>query len=162
LGSGGLDEDAVAALVAAGAPIDAYGIGTRMGVSADAPSLDSAYKLVVYGDHPVLKLSPGKATFPGAKQVFRPPTAEAADILALRAEPVPDGHQALLVPVMRAGCRVNAADPASEIRAARNRFDADLARLPPAAPRPGSAHVSPAPAGRRACCAEPTRLKGDR
>ena len=46
--SGGLDEYAIAGLAARGAPIDAYGVGTKMGVSADAPYLDSAYKLVAY------------------------------------------------------------------------------------------------------------------
>ena len=45
--------------------------GTKMGVSADAPSLDSAYKLVAFGERPVMKLSEGKATLPGAKQVYR-------------------------------------------------------------------------------------------
>ena len=71
--SGGLDEYAIADLVAAGAPIDAYGVGTKMGVSADAPYLDSAYKLVAYAGRPVMKLSPGKVTQPGAKQVYRGP-----------------------------------------------------------------------------------------
>ena len=82
--SGGLDEHAIAALVADQAPIDAYGVGTKMGVSADAPYLDSAYKLVAYAGRPVMKLSQGKATWPGAKQVYRGP---GGDVLALRDEP---------------------------------------------------------------------------
>lgn len=53
------------------APIDAYGVGTAMGVSADAPSLDTAFKLVAYEGQPVMKLSSGKVTAPGAKQVYR-------------------------------------------------------------------------------------------
>ena len=65
-------------------PIDAYGVGTKMGVSADAPFLDSAYKLVTYAGRPVMKLSPGKATAPGAKQVYRGPDG---DVVALRDEP---------------------------------------------------------------------------
>ena len=56
--SGGLDEVEVDRLVRSGAPIDAFGVGTRVGVSADAPSLDSAYKLVEYDGRPMLKLSP--------------------------------------------------------------------------------------------------------
>lgn len=60
--SGGLDETDIARLADHGAPIDVYGVGTRMGVSADAPSLDSAYKLVAYEHRPVMKLSEGKAT----------------------------------------------------------------------------------------------------
>ncbi|HEY8453604.1 MAG: nicotinate phosphoribosyltransferase [Micromonosporaceae bacterium] len=133
--SGALDEYTIADLVARRAPIDAYGIGTKMGVSADAPSLDSAYKLVDYGGRPVMKLSPGKATFPGPKQVFRGPSAADGDVLGLRDEPAPDGYEPLLVPVMRAGKPVAPPDPAGEVRAARARFDADLAWLPEAARR---------------------------
>src|SRR5438874_230481 len=54
--SGGLDEYQIEALVAARAPIDAFGVGTLMGVSADAPYLDTVYKLVQYGGRPVMKL----------------------------------------------------------------------------------------------------------
>ncbi len=53
--SGNLDEHTIAALLAAGAPIDGFGVGTRMGVSADAPYLDMAYKLVAYDGRPTLK-----------------------------------------------------------------------------------------------------------
>ncbi|MER7459848.1 nicotinate phosphoribosyltransferase [Micromonospora sp. NPDC126480] len=147
--SGSLDEDVIAGLVEAGAPIDAYGVGTKMGVSHDAPSLDSAYKLVAYGDRPVLKLSPGKATLPGAKQVFRDRAGSAGDIVGLRDEPSPPGREALLVPVMRDGRRLDDVDPAGAVRAARERFDADLAWLPESArrladPVPLTATVSPA------------------
>ncbi|PZG02690.1 nicotinate phosphoribosyltransferase [Micromonospora deserti] len=147
--SGSLDEDIIAGIVATGAPIDAYGVGTKMGVSYDAPSLDSAYKLVGVGDRPVLKLSPGKATLPGPKQVFRAPAAAGGDIVGLRDEPPPVGREPLLVPVMRGGRRLDAADPAGEVRAARRRFDADLAWLPEPArrladPAPLTAAVSPA------------------
>ena len=70
--SGGLDEHDIAALMAAeGAPVNAVGVGTRLGVSADVPYLDTAYKLVSYEGRPAAKLSPGKETYPGAKQVFR-------------------------------------------------------------------------------------------
>ncbi|MEH0845036.1 nicotinate phosphoribosyltransferase [Micromonospora sp. CPCC 205711] len=146
--SGSLDEDVIAALVDQGAPIDAYGVGTRMGVSFDAPSLDSAYKLVAFGDRPVLKLSPGKATLPGPKQVFRDPSGESGDVVGMRDEPPPAGREPLLEPVMRGGRRLDAADPAGEVRAARDRFDADLAWLPDAArrlvdPIPPTVAVSP-------------------
>ncbi len=69
--SGGLDEHEIARLLAAGAPIGGFGVGTKMGVSADAPFLDVAYKLVELDGRPVLKLSPGKATLPGRKGVWR-------------------------------------------------------------------------------------------
>jgi nicotinate phosphoribosyltransferase len=127
--SGGLDELDIDALVRGGAPIDAFGVGTRMGVSADAPYLDSAYKLVQYGERPVLKLSPGKLTAPGAKQVFRRP-GMAGDVVALRDEPAPAGCERLLDPVMVGGRRVG---PAAGVAAARQCFEADLAVLPAAA-----------------------------
>lgn len=122
--SGSLDEYAIAGLVAAAAPIDAYGVGTKMGVSADAPYLDSAYKLVAYDGRPVMKLSAGKTSPPGAKQVYRGPDG---DVLALRDEAPPSGHQPLLVPVMRQGQRVSAPEP---LTAAVQRCRADLAWLP--------------------------------
>jgi nicotinate phosphoribosyltransferase len=133
--SGGLDERAISGLVARGAPIDAFGVGTRMGVSADAPSLDSAYKLVAFGDRPVMKLSVGKVTDPGAKQVFRCASPETGDVLGLRDQPVPADHGPLLAPVMRAGHRTRDDGPAGEVVAARDRFDSDLAWLPDAARR---------------------------
>ncbi len=67
LASGGLDEHAIGALVRQGAPIDAFGVGTRMGVSADEPSLDTAYKLVQMGARPVMKLFPGKGYLAGSE-----------------------------------------------------------------------------------------------
>src|SRR3989304_4821109 len=54
-----------------GAPIDGFGVGTRMDVSADAPYLDMAYKLVQYAGRHALKTSPGKETWTGEKQVYR-------------------------------------------------------------------------------------------
>jgi len=128
-GSGGLDEIEVDRLVRGGAPIDAFGIGTRMGVSADAPSLDSAYKLVEYDGRPILKLSAQKVTEPGRKQVFRGPNG---DVIGLRDEDVPDDHEPLLVPVMRGGERTG---PHRTLETARSLFRSDLERLPEAARR---------------------------
>jgi len=125
--SGGLDEWAIADLVAGGAPVDAYGVGTKMGVSADAPYLDTAYKLVAYAGRPVMKLSPGKVTQPGAKQVYRGP---GGDLLTLDGEAAPPDRNPLLVTVMRHGRRVAAPEPLAR---ARHRCVADLAWLPPAA-----------------------------
>lgn len=81
IASGGLDEYAVDDLVRSGAPIDVYAVGTRVGVSADAPFLDSAYKMVEYDDRPVMKVSAAKVTAPGPKQVFRRPGH--ADVIGL-------------------------------------------------------------------------------
>lgn len=128
LASGGLDEHAVDALVRAGAPIDAYGIGTKMGVSADAPSLDTAYKLVEHAGRPVAKTSPGKATLPGRKQVFRGPGCD--DMIALRDEAVPRDAEPLLEPVLVAGQPVG---PHPSLASGTARFRADVAALPAAA-----------------------------
>jgi nicotinate phosphoribosyltransferase len=127
--SGGLDEYDVAGLVASGAPIDAFGVGTRMGVSADAPYVDSVYKLVDYGGRPVLKLSVEKVTAPGAKQVFR--SIEdgrlTADVVGLRTEQQPGGSEPLLEPVMLDGERTAERPSLTEANA---RFRADVAMLP--------------------------------
>ena len=145
--SGGLDEFDLAALVAARAPVDAAGIGTRLGVSADAPYLDSVYKLVSYDGQPVLKLSEGKETLPGAKQVFR---AEGLrDVLGRREEPAPPGTVALLEPVMTGGKRMRPSGAHADLAAARSRFETDLRALPEptraiAGPRPLSPALSPA------------------
>jgi len=69
--SSGLDEYKVQALVASGAPIDAFGVGTKLAVMSDAPELDMAYKLVEYGGRGRFKLSARKVLYPGRKQVFR-------------------------------------------------------------------------------------------
>jgi nicotinate phosphoribosyltransferase len=121
--SGGLDELEVEKLVADGAPVDAFGIGTQMGVSADAPFVDSVYKLADLDGRPVLKLSAGKETAPGRKQAWR---GLDADVLALRDEPGPKGADPLLEPVMRDGVRTSSAPSIEEMR---QRFDADLAAL---------------------------------
>jgi nicotinate phosphoribosyltransferase len=126
LASGGLDEDAIAALTEAGAPIDGYGVGTKIGVAEDAPALDTVYKLVEYGGSPVCKLSRAKATLPGPKQVWRRP-GMAGDVIGLADERGPEDGEPLLVPVLREGRRL----VESSIGEAKNRFGADLAALPP-------------------------------
>jgi nicotinate phosphoribosyltransferase len=139
--SGGLDDVDVERLVRGGAPIDGFGLGTRLGVSADAPYLDTVYKLVEYDGRPASKLSPGKASLPGRKQVYRGATT-GEDVLGLRDEEPSPGTTPLLVPVMSAGARTTPPEP---LAAGRERFLADLERLPgparrlltPEAPRPG-------------------------
>ncbi len=98
--SGDLDEDRIAALVGAGAPIDAFGVGTQLGTSADAPYLGMVYKLVEQSGQPRLKLSPGKHTLPGRKQVWRAP---GIDVLALDHEEGPPGARPLLATVFDGG-----------------------------------------------------------
>ncbi len=129
LASGGLDEHDVARLLDAGAPIDGFGVGTRMNVSADAPSLDLVYKLVRYGGRDVLKLSEGKETWIGEKQLFRSGGDDgrfAGDLLALADEPAAEGEP-LLEPVMRQGRPLR---PHPPLRTLRERCAAQLAALP--------------------------------
>jgi nicotinate phosphoribosyltransferase len=128
--SGNLDEHAIANLVAQGAPIDGFGVGTRMGVSEDAPYLDMAYKLSGYAGRGRIKLSPQKSNLPGPKQVFRTLLGgrAAGDVLAARGEAV-EGRP-LLVPVMRTGRRTEAG--AVGLGEARQRAREDLGQLPEA------------------------------
>ncbi|WP_306185383.1 nicotinate phosphoribosyltransferase [Streptomyces sp. MK5] len=125
IASGGLDEYRVDDLVRSGAPIDVYAVGTRVGTSADAPYLDSAYKLVEYDGHPVMKLSSAKVTAPGRKQIHR--RRGRPDLVALYDEPAPAGAEALLRTVMRNGRRTN---PSGTLAQAHERLVADLAALP--------------------------------
>jgi nicotinate phosphoribosyltransferase len=123
--SGGLDEYGVARLVRASAPIDVYAVGTRVGVAADAPYLDAAYKLVEYDGRPVMKLSSAKVTAPGRKQVFR--RAGQPDVIALWQEEPPEMARPLLRTVMRAGRRTG---PPDRWQDAGDRFREDIAGLP--------------------------------
>jgi nicotinate phosphoribosyltransferase len=131
--SGGLDEEMVDRCLEAGAPIDAFGIGTRMNVSADAPYLDMAYKLVEYAGRHVLKTSTGKETWPGEKQVYRIRGSDgrfAEDLLALHDEPAPPaGADPLLQPVIHDGRLVKAH---AALAAMRERCAAQVAALPEA------------------------------
>lgn len=127
--SGGLDEDAITALLADGAPIDGFGVGTSMGVSRDEPDLDIAYKLAWYAGRGRLKLAKGKPILPGAKQVFRRfESGGATDDVIARAEEGLDGEP-LLATVMEAGRRV---DGGADLDAARAHCAASIARLPAA------------------------------
>lgn len=126
--SGGLDEDALQRLIAAGAPIAGFGIGTSLTTSSDLPALDCAYKLQEYAGLPRRKRSSGKATWPGRKQVFRRYDAAglmAADLLTLESEA--DGGEPLIAPVMRNGRRLT---PVPSLAEARARAAGNLARLP--------------------------------
>ena len=128
--SGGLDEFQVEELVQAGAPIDAFGVGTRMAVSGDAPWLDMAYKLVKYAGRPVLKLSTGKVSLADEKQVFRLRDDEGrlkGDVIGLSDETPPEsGAEPLLETFMENG-EMLAPPPA--IEELRERFRIEFAAL---------------------------------
>ena len=126
--SGGLDEDSVAAMIAAGAPINGFGVGTSLTTSSDVPSLDCVYKLEEYAGLPRRKRSTGKATWPGRKQVWRrygPDGRMAGDVISLETEKQ-DGEP-LLQLVMRDGKRVG---PHPTLAESRARAAKDLGRLP--------------------------------
>lgn len=126
--SGGLDEHDLAELVARGAPVDGFGVGTRLDTSADAPYLDCAYKIQEYAGLARRKRSEGKASWPGRKQVYRRRDGAgrfAGDRLTLASDP-PEAEP-LLVPAMRAGRRVG---PSEGLDAIRARCADQLAHLP--------------------------------
>jgi nicotinate phosphoribosyltransferase len=126
--SGNLDEYRVRDLVATGAPIDAFGIGTALVTSSDAPSLDAVYKLQEYAGAPRRKRSTGKATWPGRKQVIRhsgPDGRFLRDVVATETDP--QAGEPLIEPVMAAGKRLR---PLPALEAVRGRTRAQLARLP--------------------------------
>lgn len=129
LASGGLDEFKVNELFMAGAPIDGFGVGTKVGVSSDTPWGDIVYKLVEYGGNPVLKLSTGKETLPGRKQVYRYADEDgsyARDVITI-ANSLDHIGAALLAEVMRHGER-RAVNPT--VHELREHFARELARLP--------------------------------
>ena len=121
--SGDLDELQIAQLVERQAPIDVFGVGTALSTSSDAPALGGVYKLVEVERaglaRPVLKLSSGKATYPGVKQVWRLADGGRAthDVLGRSDDAPPRQGRALLEPVMRRGRRVRPAPSIREIRA---------------------------------------------
>jgi len=126
--SGGLDEDSVAAMLHAGAPIDGFGMGTSLTTSSDVPALDCVYKLQEYAGLARRKQSTGKATWPGRKQVWRRYDADGrmrGDILSLEDE-AQEGEP-LLQMVMQGGKRMAASPALADIR---TRAAGELARLP--------------------------------
>lgn len=126
--SGGLDEHSVRDFVRGSVPIDGFGVGTGMGVSRDAPSLDMAYKLTEYDGQGRLKLSTGKPVLPGRKQIFRVEEAGRAvrDVIAGADESLPG--RPLVQKVMEGGERLDAGR--ASLDDARNRAREELARLP--------------------------------
>ncbi|MDZ7679153.1 MAG: nicotinate phosphoribosyltransferase [Acidimicrobiales bacterium] len=131
--SGDLDEYRITEILATGAPIDAFGVGTQLGTSADAPSLGGVYKLVNDESGPKIKLSEDKVTLPGVKQVWRvsDDVSDRYDVIAVEGEDiaVPNGCRSrpLLEPVMIAGRRTR---PDPGLDAAQQRCRDSVAALP--------------------------------
>ena len=131
--SGDLDEFVIADLLARGAQIDAFGVGTALATSKDAPALGGVYKLVdvASGDAPSYraKFSEEKITYPGRKQVFRLPNCDGSsreDVIACESERYPEA-ELLLSPVMREGKRLV---PSPNLVQIRDRARRELSRLP--------------------------------
>jgi nicotinate phosphoribosyltransferase len=123
LASGGLDEDNIGEMLRAGAPIDAFGVGTSLTTSSDVPALDCAYKLQEYAGLPRRKHSSGKATWPGRKQVWRqygPDGRMAGDIISVETDK--QSGDPLIELVMQGGRRIRPSPALFDIRAcaARN------------------------------------------
>ena len=115
--SGGINEDILQGMMKARTPIDGFGIGVNLAASLDVPALDCAYKLQSYAGRPKRKLSEGKATWPGAKQVWRTYDADGrmrGDILSLETDRQPG--EPLIVPVMRAGKLIASLPALAQIR----------------------------------------------
>jgi nicotinate phosphoribosyltransferase len=128
MATGDLDEYRIRDLVAAGAPIDSFGVGTQLATSADAPAMSTTYKLVELDIHGIkrftAKYSEDKPSLPGAKQVFR---AEERDVIARSGEC--GSGEALLRPVILGGHLV---EPLPSIEETRARAAGSIAKLPPA------------------------------
>jgi nicotinate phosphoribosyltransferase len=126
--SGGVNEDVLQTMMREKAPIDGFGIGVALDVSTDAPALDCAYKLQDYAGIPRRKLSEGKTTWPGRKQVWRSFDAQgriAGDVLSVETDS--QAGERLVKPVVRAGKRVAAPETLAQIR---ERAAGALKRLP--------------------------------
>ncbi|MDR7417821.1 MAG: nicotinate phosphoribosyltransferase [Armatimonadota bacterium] len=127
--SGDLNELRISELLAQGAAVDAFGVGTDLGTSADAPSIGGVYKLVEDDKGYRIKLSTGKATLPGRKQVWRRLDADGQpeeDLITLVDEPGPPGAIPLLTDVMHGGRRLRA----ERLEDIRQRCTQRLAMLP--------------------------------
>lgn len=124
--SGGFDEYRIEESLKQGAQIDAFGVGTRIGVSSDAPYTNIAFKLVEYDHRPVLKLSSGKQNLAGKKQVFRTSVNGQLnkDMIGLRNEE--SGGEKLLKQVMGNGKRLTPPEPLKKIR---KRFEHEFSIL---------------------------------
>jgi nicotinate phosphoribosyltransferase len=143
--SGDLDENRIAELVAADAPVDIWGVGTDLGTSRDSPVVNGVYKLVAdrRGDgwRGVWKHSPDKETVPGPKQVFRQFEGDwmSSDVIGAVGESL-EG-EALLVSAMRNGEPVRR----ESLQQVRERSAAQLAALPERLRRPGGSEAQPYP-----------------
>lgn len=102
--------------MSSGAPVDSFGVGTQLGTSGDEPSLGAVYKLVAKDSEPKIKLSTGKVTLPGVKQIFRSWKNDRYDhdVIGLHDEEL-EG-EALLQLVLENGRRTVDPEPLDQVR----------------------------------------------
>jgi nicotinate phosphoribosyltransferase len=119
--SGDLDEWEIAKLRAANAPINGFGLGTKL---VTGNPVNGVYKLVEIDNIPTMKRSAGKMTYPGKKQIFRQFQAGRfdRDILGLVSE-----GEGLLHLVMHDGERLRADEDLATIK---HRTGLSVANLP--------------------------------
>lgn len=126
--SSGFDEFKIAKVISEGALIDAFGVGTKVGVSADAPFVDVVYKMVRFKGRDVRKLSLGKVTLAGEKQVFRKSDQNGCyleDIIGQRDEIIAEGKP-LLEKVMKNGKLLR---PHPQLQVLQEKFKENFAAL---------------------------------
>jgi nicotinate phosphoribosyltransferase len=126
--SSGFDEFKIEKVISEDAKIDAFGVGTKVGVSADAPYVDVVYKMIRFKNRDVRKFSPGKITLAGEKQVFRKSDQNGCyheDIIGLKDEAIPE-TEPLLEKVMEDGKMLR---PNPSLQAVRDRFKKNFSQL---------------------------------
>lgn len=126
--SSGFDEYKIASVLEQNAAIDAFGVGTKLGVSADAPYLDMVYKLVHFGERDITKQSTGKAYLAGEKQVFRKTGNNGmytGDIIGMKDEHM-DNTASMLKTMVENGAPVS---PMPDLESSRAHFAADFSKL---------------------------------
>lgn len=129
--SGGLDEFSIHNLTSQKTDIDAFGVGTRFGTSADAPYIDSLYKLVELNSQPIFKRSEGKTTIPWAKQVYRRYTEnQMAEDMISRADSPPPSEKDWQPLLQKAMANGKITQTTQQINSARTRVAQQIDALP--------------------------------
>lgn len=117
--SSDLNEYKIKEIIDKKAPIDAFGVGTELTTSRDDPTISGVYKLMEYNNEPRIKISEGKVTYPGIKQVYRSYNKDdklEEDMLSLDDEPIPVNSEPLLIPIIKKGKLVTILPKLDEIR----------------------------------------------
>ena len=117
--SSDLNEYKIKEIIDKKAPIDVFGVGTELATSRDDPTISGVYKLMEYNSIPRIKISEGKVTYPGIKQVYRSYSKNGkleGDLLLLDNEPNPPNSEPLLTPIIKKGKLITNLPTLDEIR----------------------------------------------